>query len=33
MGELCEPNDDLLEKKVAPYLQAQPIGRAIGNRA
>jgi D-alanyl-D-alanine-carboxypeptidase/D-alanyl-D-alanine-endopeptidase len=32
MGELCEPNDDLLEKMVAPYLQAQPrgLGFAIG---
>jgi hypothetical protein len=33
MGDLCEPNEDLLEKMVALYLQAQPIGKAIGNRA
>jgi hypothetical protein len=32
MGDLCEPNDDLLEKMVAPYLRAQPrgLGFAIG---
>jgi serine-type D-Ala-D-Ala carboxypeptidase/endopeptidase len=32
MGDLCEPNDDLLAEMVAPYLQAQPrgLGFAIG---